>query len=89
MQQHKLLLAALSASLIFMHSTTSLAADSHSKKSLSLGNLPIQIGLSGLFSMGGGPAQTVTNLPGCKSMGTTLTVTALPYKMWSYRSAVQ
>ncbi len=58
MRQHNFLLAALGAGLIFMHSTASLAADSHSKKSLSLGSLPIQVGLSGLFSVGGSSADS-------------------------------
>ncbi|MCF6258089.1 MAG: hypothetical protein L3J98_14265 [Gammaproteobacteria bacterium] len=56
MQQHKLLLAALAVSLFFMHSTVSLATDSNSVKQQSWGNLPIQIGLSGLFSAGGSSA---------------------------------
>ncbi len=58
MQQHKLLLSALSVGLFFMHSTVSLAVDGDSSKQQSWDNLPIQIGLSGLFSVGGSSADS-------------------------------
>ncbi len=56
--QQKLLLAALGVGLFFMHSTVSLAVDGDSAKQRSWGNLPIQIGLSGLFSAGGSSADS-------------------------------
>jgi len=68
MQQHKLLLAAACASLFFIHSKISLAADRDSTGQVSLGNLPIHIGLSGLFSAGGSSADT-DELAGLQSGG--------------------
>jgi len=56
MQQRKRLLAAAAVSLFFINFNITLAADRDSAKQLSMANLPIQIGLSGLFSAGGSSA---------------------------------